>query len=338
MTQYYLTREDYLAHHGILGQKWGKRNGPPYPLDETDHSQNEHESGYKKSLNGNTNEDLYDRKKRKGLTDEQKAKIKKAAIIGGAAVVAAIAAYGGYKLYKNRGMLRNYANLGKKNVDFIRKSGKFDYLDIKSEGLAGITDETVSQLSKDFGVNLKTSDTSIKEDIEFLYNNRVPGDNSDCGLLALDFFFRRAGMNVSTEELGIERKGGLSINELGAYVKGLNRKPLDTVGCKQTSDFISKIKESIIEQCGSDMSKECVGLIDLLPSSGGTGHFTSWYTENGEIYFTDIQSKGADISSRINYSGLSNIIVSRLDNCEVKGRNLFGSKVDSTIKAIIKNH
>ena len=25
--------ENYLSHHGIKGQKWGVRNGPPYPLD-----------------------------------------------------------------------------------------------------------------------------------------------------------------------------------------------------------------------------------------------------------------------------------------------------------------
>lgn len=31
----------YLIHYGIRGQKWGKRNGPPYPLDPEDRSEKE---------------------------------------------------------------------------------------------------------------------------------------------------------------------------------------------------------------------------------------------------------------------------------------------------------
>lgn len=26
--------DEILEHHGIIGQKWGTKNGPPYPLDE----------------------------------------------------------------------------------------------------------------------------------------------------------------------------------------------------------------------------------------------------------------------------------------------------------------
>ena len=42
--------DTYLAHHGILGQKWGKKNGPPYPLGAGDHSAAEKKAGWRKSL------------------------------------------------------------------------------------------------------------------------------------------------------------------------------------------------------------------------------------------------------------------------------------------------
>lgn len=61
--------ENHLEHNGILGMKWGKRNGPPYPLSAADHSKSEINAGYKKSLNGNTNEHLYGIKKKSSKND-----------------------------------------------------------------------------------------------------------------------------------------------------------------------------------------------------------------------------------------------------------------------------
>lgn len=63
-----------LYHHGILGQKWGRMQGPPYPLGSGDHSALEKKEGYKKSLGGGRNEKLYDRHEKSSNTKPEKKK------------------------------------------------------------------------------------------------------------------------------------------------------------------------------------------------------------------------------------------------------------------------
>ncbi len=60
----------YLAHHGILGQKWGKKNGPPYPLGASDHSAAEKKAGWKKSLD-NDGKTLSKRQLKRNIKDKK---------------------------------------------------------------------------------------------------------------------------------------------------------------------------------------------------------------------------------------------------------------------------
>ena len=59
-----------LYHHGILGMKWGKKNGPPYPLDAADHSASEKKAGWRKSLDSMSNEELRQKINRKNLENQ----------------------------------------------------------------------------------------------------------------------------------------------------------------------------------------------------------------------------------------------------------------------------
>lgn len=83
-----------LYHHGIKGQKWGERNGPPYPLDSADKSPSEKRegSGGASSSAGDTQTS-----RRKGLTKGQK----RALAITAGVVATGAAAYGAHKVLSN---------------------------------------------------------------------------------------------------------------------------------------------------------------------------------------------------------------------------------------------
>ena len=63
----------FLSHHGILGQKWGVQNGPPYPLKGGDYSPSEKQHKYKKKhlFKGNYNKKHIDEVLKKDKTTIQ---------------------------------------------------------------------------------------------------------------------------------------------------------------------------------------------------------------------------------------------------------------------------
>ncbi len=64
----YVREELELYHHGIAGQRWGSRNGPPYPLSAGAHSASEKKAGWRKSLSERSD----DRKYAKAVKKENK--------------------------------------------------------------------------------------------------------------------------------------------------------------------------------------------------------------------------------------------------------------------------
>jgi len=161
-----------LYHHGIKGQEWGVRNGPPYPLGSGDHSTKEKKSHWKSSLK-KTAANNKPAKKRKQLRNKQKEALKKVAIglgvVGGAGALSYVAAKYGRQivsaakiknaLAKGYTVENDYSELGKHYADIKLKKGSTlhtlarsqDRIDGSEYFFAAHTKRDINQYRKMFG-------------------------------------------------------------------------------------------------------------------------------------------------------------------------------------------
>lgn len=159
MTRYVYISHSALSHHGILGQKWGKKNGPPYPLDPSDHSAQE-----KKLNNGRYSQGVTQdrgKKKKESMSDEKKKKIKRAIAIGAGVAGAAALTAGGVYLAKHpetaKAALSGVKDLAVSGAKGIKSSIKISK--IKN---AGFKKNAQDKVNKSFAKQFNSVSSNIK--------------------------------------------------------------------------------------------------------------------------------------------------------------------------------
>lgn len=313
----------YLEHHGIKGQKWGVKNGPPYPLGYDDHSTSQKRLNPKSELNnydakatrfikektaGSSPANVSNSKKNKkqkgwdSLSDEQKEKIKTVLKVGSIAAGTALAAYGAYKVYNNY------------------------WQDI----YADIDPET--------GFPLIKGDHSVKDDIMALnpggvmtpYGmlDAVTGSTANCMLCTTNYELRRRGFDVHA---GLSTEG---------YQNSLLEDIFD--GVKIEKPNLNSISE--LEKYMTDKYPEGArgNFMLYYNSLFGGGHSIVWEIENGKVVLRDGQAKivSESMQKALKFSDPSTVEFARTDNLPIKAdvlKNMGYTRTTNNTKFMVDN-
>ena len=177
-----------LYHHGIKGQHWGKRNGPPYPLGSD-------VSTGKKLKNTSNN-------KSDGSINTKY--LKRAAIAIGVAAGVTLATYGGYKAYKVLGPKLLDKTLTNKKVQTLSLNNAYDF---KKYSQAYASFEKIDNLNYSDNIGYKLLNKA-KE-------NKAFGDKSEANIYKLV-------SNAKNMKIASERSAKQTFSELYKNDKDFN--------------------------------------------------------------------------------------------------------------------
>jgi len=282
METYY---KNYLSHHGIFGQRWGKRNGPPYPIAPGDHSASEKKAGWKKSIDDSKADE--DNKSGFRLSDKYKKYLKVGATIAAGCLVA----YGSYKLATNP-MVHSYMGIGLKELQKQTSTRKFVNNAQETVKMHGGINDSVKNFVSDNGTKInpeplkhpdnckEVADATLKVKLG-IDKNATAGDASEGTVF--DFVDKNYNKN------GITKIGGDA---------GISPDP--------TGDSTNRVKKAILKKC----NEGDVGMIGITWNENKVdpdylkkkrtelnnpdwlpGHAYNFEVKDGKVVFEDNQNQ-----------------------------------------------
>lgn len=268
---YEIKYNEELAHHGIIGQKWGHRNGPPYPLDASAHSKAEKEAMSSKS--GSSSSDSgsgSDSKSSKSSSSDD--------------------------ISAGKDFVTNQKKEGWSDVDPATQAALIE-LGVLTTALAvGAASSKISEVKERKRLDKKLDDMYEKRDFKTLADvPRFPegyevdtelnmqvvnpgypkeGTTSNCMLCTTAMIMREKGYNVCANKID----------------EGLFEKNLDRAFTGDTK--FKKLKLNDTDQIYDKLAKEGDGAYGNLTVQFwiGGGHSVFWKVENGECRIYDGQS------------------------------------------------
>ena len=293
-----LMNQDYLEHHGIIGQKWGKRHGPPYPLSGKVSAAVKRGDNPKTKSSGT----VYGDAKKKTTT---KSKVKKAKVdhfkeddpdeekyrksqavgsmvmstLGLAAGVAINAAMISSGVINPVALVMPLAS----SIGIVAAAKELHDASKANKLVEKLNKERAAntKIDKKTGLKLKQKEMTREEDLKHVnpgYKNFQPNTKSNCMLCTTTYDIRRRGYDVTAQKAAV----GYSDDDIKKWYKNAKVKQVQSTG---PASLIRNTKQELVAQ-----GEGARGNLMVQWSGANSGHSMAYEIHDGKVVIYDAQS------------------------------------------------